>query len=157
MLFRSNLALLLPLFLLAFFTGSRPKSYIPILLFAAFFILDMGLILMPRVVNVIPPWGGWNWQGKVLEICWPVLLVLLVPAYSAARVGFRLPTERSSWRALPMACLLYLFIGIPAILLMGAHFSPGTADLPMWVYEATMPGLGEESRRHFYSGNAQAL
>ena len=139
-----NLALLVPLFLLAFLTGSRPKSYMPIFLFAALFVLDMGLILMPKTVNVIPSWGGWNWQGKVLQMAWPVLLVLFVPAFAAARSGFKLPEQPSSWRALPIACVLYLLIGIPAILLLGARFSPGAADLPMWVYEATMPGLGEE-------------
>jgi uncharacterized protein len=139
-----NLALLVPLFLLAFLTGSRPKSYTPILLFALLFVLDMGLVLMPRVVNVIPPWGGWNWQGKVLQMAWPVLLVLCVPAFAAARNGFKFPEQRSSWRALPIACVVYLLIGIPALLLLGARFSPGAPDLPMWVYEATMPGLGEE-------------
>lgn len=139
-----NLALLVPLFLLAFLTGSRPKRYLPILLFALLFVFDMGLVLMPKVVQLIPPWGGWNWQGKVLQIAWPVLLVLFVPAFAAARSGFKFPAERRSWRALPVACMVYLFIGIPAILLLGARFSPGTPDLPMWVYEATMPGLGEE-------------
>ena len=139
-----NLALLMPLFLLAFLTGSRPRSYTPIFLFAALFVLDMGLVLMPRVVNVIPSWGGWNWQGKVLQMAWPVLLVLFVPAFAAARDGFRLPVERRSWRVLPIACVAYLFIGIPVLLLLGARFSPGTPDLPMWLYEATMPGLGEE-------------
>ena len=139
-----NLALLVPLFLLAFFTGSRPKSYTPILLFALLFVFDMGLVLMPKSAQLIPTWGGWNWQGKVLQMAWPVLLVLFVPAFAAARNGFKLPEERSRWRALPMACVGYLLIGIPVILLLGAHFSPGTPDLPMWVYEATMPGLGEE-------------
>ncbi len=139
-----NLALLMPLFLLAFLTGSRPRSYTPIFLFAALFVLDMGLVLMPRVVDVIPSWGGWNWQGKVLQMAWPVLLVLFVPAFAAARDGFKLPVERRSWRALPVACVAYLFIGIPVLLLLGARFSPGTPDLPMWLYEATMPGLGEE-------------
>jgi len=139
-----NLALLVPLFLLALLTGSRPKSYTPIFLFASLFVLDMGLVMMPRVVNVIPSWGGWNWQGKVLQIAWPVLLVLFVPAFAAARSGFKLPEQRGSWRALPIACVVYLLIGIPVLLLLGARFNPGAPDLPMWVYEATMPGLGEE-------------
>lgn len=140
-----NLALLAPLFALAFLLSGKGKSAVkPVLLFALLFTLDIACIWSFKWVEFIPAWGKYNWQGKVLEAAWPVLLAFTVPAFAAARIGFTLPAERKSWRALPITMAVYLVIGIPVILLMGAHFSPGSADLPTWVYEATMPGLGEE-------------
>jgi membrane protease YdiL (CAAX protease family) len=74
----------------------------------------------------------------------PVLLALALPAaFPAVRMGLKLPEPKSRWRALPIACVLYALIGIPIMLLMGARFGLNT-DLPRAVYEASMPGLGEE-------------
>lgn len=140
-----NLALLVPLFALAFLLSGKGKSAMkPVLLFAALFILDEACIWSSKLMEVVPAWGHYNWQGKVLEAGWPVLLALTVPAFGAARVGLTLPVERKSWRALPIAMAIYILIGIPLMLLMGAHLSLSNANLPTWVYEATMPGLGEE-------------
>ncbi len=140
-----NLAFLVPLFALAFLLSGRGKSAVkPVLLFALLFTFDMACIWLFKWVDVIPAWGKYNWQGKVLETAWPVLLAVTVPAFAAARIGLTLPKERKSWLTLPLACGAYLVIGIPLLFFLGAHFSPGSADLPTWVYEATMPGLGEE-------------
>lgn len=140
-----NLAFLVPLFALAFLLGDKRKSAVkPVLLFAALFVLDMACIWSFKWVDFIPAWGKYNWQGKVLEAAWPVLLAFTVPMFAAKRIGLTLPEAPRSWRTLPIACGVYLLIGVPLLLLMGAHFSPGSADLSTWVYEATMPGLGEE-------------
>ncbi|HEY3645623.1 MAG TPA: CPBP family intramembrane glutamic endopeptidase [Gammaproteobacteria bacterium] len=139
-----DLALLLPFFLAAYVTAKPRPSPRPALLFAAFVLMDVALIYSHRVLPLIPSWGGWNWQGKFLEAAVPVLLALLLPAaFPAVRMGLKLPEQRSRWRALPIACVLYALIGIPVMLLMGAHLGINT-DTPRAVFEATMPGLGEE-------------
>lgn len=140
-----DLAFVLPLVVLAFIMSSKGKVALkPVLLFAAFVLLDNACIWLMKVVEFIPAWGHWNWQGKVLEAGFPVLLALAVPAaFEAKRMGLRLPESKRSWCETGVTCVLYLVIGVPLILLMGAHFGL-TADAPTYAYEATMPGLGEE-------------
>ena len=91
-----NLGLLLPLLALAFLTTRRGKSAaMPVLLFAVLFALDMALIMSFKLFHLIPDWGHWNWQGKVLEAAWPILLVLLVPvAFPPKEVGLTLPEPK---------------------------------------------------------------
>lgn len=138
-----NLALLLPFFALAYAT-TRPRPALnPLLWFGALFVIDMGLVFSFKLGMFVPAWGGFNWQGKLLETAWPVLLALTLPAFSAARVGLTLPADLRHWRTFGIACIGYALIGVPVMLAMGAHFSP-SAPLPAWVYEGTMPGLGEE-------------
>src|SRR5579859_3493450 len=118
-----NLAFLVPLFALAFLLGGKGKSAVkPVLLFAALFVLDMACIWSFKLAEFIPAWGKYNWQGKVLETAWPVLLAFTVPTFAAARIGLTLPAERRGWRMLLIAAALYLALGVPVMLLMGAHF-----------------------------------
>lgn len=141
-----NLALLLPLFALAFLSSRKGKSAVkPVLLFAVLFVLDIALVFSFKLVSFIPSWGDLNWQGKVLEIAWPLLLAALVPMFSAARIGLKLPTVPHSWRAWLIACGAYLVICVPVMFLLGAHFDPAAGtNLPTFLYEASMPGLAEE-------------
>jgi hypothetical protein len=140
-----SLGLLLPVVVLAFVVSGKGKAALkPVLLFAGFALLDNAVIWLMKLVKVVPDWGGWNWQGKVLEAGLPVLLALALPAaFAAKRMGLRLPESKRSWRETALTCVLYLVIGVPLILLTGAHFGL-TADAPTYAYEATMPGLGEE-------------
>lgn len=140
-----SLGLLLPIVALAFIVSGKGKAALKqVLLFAGFIVVDNACIWLMKVVKVVPDWGGWNWQGKVLEAAVPVLLALALPAaFGVKRMGLRLPESKRSWRETGIACVLYLVIGVPLILLMGAHFGM-TADAPTYAYEATMPGLGEE-------------
>jgi len=140
-----SLALVLPFVVLAYITSRKGKAALnAVLLFAAFVLLDNACIWLMKVVEFIPDWGHWNWQGKVLEVAFPVLLALALPAaFGAKRMGLRLPENRRSWRETAITCVLYLVVGVPLILLMGNHFGL-TADAPTYAYEATMPGLGEE-------------
>src|SRR5579862_9803274 len=116
-----NLGLLLPFFAAAWLSSRSKPPAKTILLFALFFLLDMALIWSFRVVHFIPAWGHYNWQGKVLETAWPVLLALFVKGYSPARIGLTLPESRQSWRILVVVCVLFAIVGIPVGLLMGAH------------------------------------
>ena len=140
-----SLALTLPFLILAFVvSGKRKTALKPVLLFAGFVLLDNAVIWFMKVAELIPAWGHWNWQGKVLEAGIPVLLAVMLPAaFGAKRMGLGLPDSRRNWRDTAITCLLYLVIGVPLILLMGAHFGL-TTDAPTYAYEATMPGLGEE-------------
>ncbi|HEY1772148.1 MAG TPA: CPBP family intramembrane glutamic endopeptidase [Gammaproteobacteria bacterium] len=140
-----NLGLLLPLIAVAFLaSGKRGSAVRPVLLFAGLFVLDEACIWSFKLMQFIPAWGGYNWQGKVLEISWPVLLAIFVPAFSARRIGFTLPEQRRSWRDLLLVCVLYAVVGVGLILVLlkGTHF--GVGKPATYAYEATMPGLGEE-------------
>ena len=140
-----NLGLLVPLFILAFLTTWRGKAAAkPVLLSAVLFTLDMALIYSFKLFILIPDWGKWNWQGKVLEASWPLLLAWLVPAaFPPQEMGLKPPELKPGARTLFLTCVLYVLIGIPVMLLMGAHFGID-GNLPTFAYEATMPGLGEE-------------
>ena len=140
-----NLALLSPFFAAAFLTTRRGKdALMPVLLFAALFAMDMGLVMSFKLIPLIPAWGHWNWQGKLLEAAWPLLLAWKAPAaFPPKEIGLTLPEPKRSARTLLITCALYALIGIPVILLLGARFGI-SGDVPAFAYEATMPGLGEE-------------
>ncbi|MDE2234980.1 MAG: CPBP family intramembrane metalloprotease [Gammaproteobacteria bacterium] len=137
------LACLIPLFALAFLTSPKPARLTPLFLFAVFLTLDIGLIFLFKVITVIPGWGGWNWQGKLLELSWPLLLLAFVPGFTASATGLSFKTIQGSWRVMTIVCVLYAIVNTPLQLLLGAHFSLHV-KLPEFLYEATMPGLGEE-------------
>lgn len=137
------LACLIPLFVLAFLTSPKPARLTPLLLFAVFLTMDIGLIFLFKVITVIPDWGGWNWQGKLLELSWPLLLVAFVPGFTAAATGLTFKALQGSWRVLAITCVLYAIVNTPFQHLLGAHFSLHV-KLPTLIYEATLPGIGEE-------------
>lgn len=139
------LALLLPLFALAFITTRKRKLAVrPVLWFVILFVFSIACVFSYQLVEFIPAWGKWNWQGKVLGAVWPVALALLVPrAFAAKRVGFTLPAHARHWRTLWIVCVLYACAFIVVMLLSGAHFGM-YGNLPSLVYEATLPGLAEE-------------
>ncbi|HET7921417.1 MAG TPA: hypothetical protein VFM15_01530 [Gammaproteobacteria bacterium] len=141
-----SLAILVPFFVAGFLTtvGATKRTPKPLPLFVALFVLELLLTWSFKLVLFIPSWGGWNWQGKILEIAWPLLLVALVPTISAESIGLKLPAEFRRWRELLIVCLLYAAIFIPFMLYMmhgQLHF--GTT-LPTYVFQLTLPGLGEE-------------
>lgn len=141
-----NLALVSPLLVLAFVQSRKGKSALkPLLWFVGLMLLDFASIWLMKLVKVVPAWGGWNWQGKVLEAGWPVLLAFALPAvFGAKRMGLTLPEGKRHWRTVAIACALYAVIGIPLLLLIAGVHLGVHADLPTFAYEATMPGLGEE-------------
>lgn len=140
-----NLAFLLPFIALAFLTSGKGRSAVkPVLLFAALFVLDMACIWLFKWVEFIPGWGHYNWQGKVLEAGWPVLLALTVPMFSAGRTGLAFRIRAGSWRAFFVLCGVYVIVMVPFLLYQAGWHPKFAADLPSYAYEATMPGLGEE-------------
>ena len=138
-----NLALVLPFLVLAFAQSRKGKSALrPVLWFVALVVLDIASVWLFKWVNFIS-WDKWNWQGKLFEVAWPVLLAFAFPAiFGAKRMGLTLPESKRHWRTTGIVCMLYAVISIPVILLMGSHLT--SVGAPTLVYEATMPGLGEE-------------
>src|SRR5579884_1844704 len=79
------IASLLPLVLLAF-RGAKPMAANRLAVAAAVIYLDLACVMAPRAA-----WFrgfSWNWQGKILEVLW-VLLLASVPGSSLARFGIR--------------------------------------------------------------------
>jgi uncharacterized protein len=141
-----NLGLLIPFLMLAFLSSpaARKSAIKPVLLFTVLFTFDIAVIFLFKLVRFISDWGHMNWQGKLLELGWPLLLVALVPAFSASAVGLRLPENSRSWRTLLITCVLYAVIAMP-LMLYFAKWDPDLAKkLPVYAYEGIMPGLGEE-------------
>ena len=137
------LLLLAPLVLLGLLMSGRPRRLLPLLLFAALLTLDVAVLELSRVLHLVPGWGGWNWQGKLLESSWPLILVALVPMLTAANTGLTFETARGSWSVMLIVCLVYVALNLPLQFAMGAHLSLHV-KLPTLLFQASMPGLGEE-------------
>lgn len=140
-----NLALVAPLVAAGLIGKPVSRTILkPLGLFALFFVLDVGMMYSFMLVKAIPFWGGWPWQYKVLDVVWPVLLLLLVPAFTARRIGLQLSVRPRSLRALAACSALYLVIAVP-LTLWSEHWHPGfDAKLPEYLFEAILPGLAEE-------------
>jgi len=79
------IALLLPLVLVAF-RSAKPQAARPMALVGALIYVDLACAMAPRMA-----WFrglSWNWQGKILEVLW-VLVLAALPGYSSARLGIR--------------------------------------------------------------------
>ncbi len=137
------LALLAPLFVLAILTSQRSRRLLPLALFAALLTLDIALVYSLKVVVFVPQWGGWNWQGKLLELSWPLVLTAFVPMFRANATGLTFETARGSWVSMAILCVIYVALNTPLRYSLGAHFS-SHVKLPALLYQATMPGLAEE-------------
>ena len=123
--------------------SARPRRLLPLLLFAALLTLDVAVLELSRVLHLVPGWGGWNWQGKLLESTWPLILVALLPMLTAANTGLTFETARGSWTVMLIVCLVYVALNLPLQLALGAHFSLHV-KMPTLLFQASMPGLGEE-------------
>jgi uncharacterized protein len=137
------LALLCPLFVLAWLTSQRSERSRALLIFAALLTLDIALVYSFKAAPLVPHWGGLNWQGKLLELSWPLVLVTLVPRFTAETTGLTFATSRMSWVITAMLCVIYFVLNIALQSGLGARFSPHV-KLPALLYQATMPGLAEE-------------
>lgn len=112
-----------------------------VLLYTAF-LFDTVLLLLPKshyFSNL-----HWNWQGKLLEFTWPLVVVYILKWLTPNEVGLRLP--KSGW------CFLY--VSIIALIYNVAIFSVSifTGSMPKLsdvnhegiLFQLIMPGLAEE-------------
>jgi len=91
----------------------------------------------------------WNWEGKILETLWPLLVVYLLKWMSPEEVGYRLPQFNSGWL---WGGILGLFIAIIAFFIDIVIGSVNDQNLSLkkpiietLAFQLTMPGLAEES------------
>jgi membrane protease YdiL (CAAX protease family) len=138
-----HLLLLVPLFAIALLTSRRPRWRLPLLLFAAFLTLDVALLSLYALIRFVPAWGGWNWQGKLLEACWPLALVAFAPMFSAGNTGLTFETSPGSWTVMSVLCAIYALLNAPLQLGLGAHLSWHVKPATL-LFEATLPGMAEE-------------
>lgn len=140
-----NLALVLPFIVLGLLSRPVTRDVVRALgLFLAFFVLDVAAMFSFMVLEWVPFWGGWPWQYKLLDAAWPVLLIILIPTFTATRIGLQLSSRPGSWRVLGICCALYVLIAVPLTLWSAQWRLEFSARLPEYLFEAALPGLAEE-------------
>ncbi len=103
------------------------------------------LLFIQTAVTYLPPINGfghlhWNWQGCLLSVLWPLLLVRLVPAVSLPSIGVTSRLRRG-WLK-PSIIALLIAVSVPAVFFALGSRVKLTAE--GWIYLSTMPGLAEE-------------
>jgi|SRR5579871_522242 membrane protease YdiL (CAAX protease family) len=130
------IAVLLPLVLLAY-RSAKPPAARRLIVVAGLIYLDLACSLAPGAA-----WFGslsWNWQGKILEVLW-VLLLAALPGYCLARLGIRARLAPRS--VLPILCVMLAAVALPLVFWFQGMRMP--ADRETLLFEFTMPGLAEE-------------
>jgi membrane protease YdiL (CAAX protease family) len=130
-----DLALLAPL-LVAALASAPAACYRRLAAVAGLFALECFCLMAPR-----GPWldgTQWNWQGKFLEVLWPLAYVALTKS-DPARFGIRVRLNPGSGAALWRTAAGVLVFAAAVGLFPG----PRPARETVW-FEPTMPGLGEE-------------
>src|SRR5579883_3357111 len=103
------IASLLPLVLLAF-RGAKPPAANRLAVVAGVIYLELACVMAPQTA-----WFrglSWNWQGKILEVLW-VLLLAALPGYSLARLGIR--GRLSPGSAGPILCVVLGAVALPMV------------------------------------------
>lgn len=117
---------------------SRVRRWGLLLLVGFLVVVDEALLLLPRVDGFQQL--RWNWQGKLLETTWPLLLAALVPGISLASLGVT-SRLRPGWLK-PTILALALALALPAVyFLLGAREA---LNREAWAFQLTMPGIAEE-------------
>ena len=103
------------------------------------------LLFTQTAVTFLPPINGfkhlhWNWQGCLLSVLWPLLLVRLAPGISLASIGVSSRLRRG-WLK-PSIVALFIAMAVPAAFFaLGSRVKLTTEG---WIYLSIMPGLAEE-------------
>ncbi len=130
------IASLLPLVLLAF-RGAKPPAANRLAVVGGVIYLELACVMAPQTA-----WFrglSWNWQGKILEVLW-VLLLAALPGYSLARLGIR--GRLSPGSAGPILCVVLGAVALPMVFwFQGMRMPPDRETL---LFELTMPGIAEE-------------
>lgn len=137
------LAMLAPLVALGMVTTPM-RRIAPVLLVATLFTLDFALDMTPRFVALPGVWANWNWQGKLLEMAWPLALIAVVPTFSFSRFGLQFSAALGAWRWTAILSAVYLGLFISYLLWANDLKWHSAADPATPVFQFTMPGLAEE-------------
>lgn len=137
----ANSIFLLPLLGIAFFRKSSVyvKCFVVLLLL---FALDTFLVFLPKLSLLEPL--NWNWQGKILEALWPILLFSFYRRFTLKELGLSVAglDRKTLLIALGAANLAWL----PNIyaLATGDRVPEEYLNTESILYQLTMPGLAEE-------------
>jgi uncharacterized protein len=105
----------------------------------------LGLLMLDNVIVRVPRVGpftslSWNWQGKLLEVAWVLVLVAATQRLSLRDIGVTAPL-RPGWRG-PALVIGGATLALPVVFtLLGAR---DTLTVEGWCFQATMPGIAEE-------------
>lgn len=127
------LFVLVPILLIACFRkSSQPLKVIPVLF----------LILLVDNVSVYSGMyfsiSSLNWQGKIQEILWPLLVVYVFKWQGEKEVGYCIPEKKIDWL---WGVILGLFIAAVGLL----HESQsGEKSSERFIFQLLIPGMAEE-------------
>lgn len=117
---------------------SRVRAWPPLVAVLGLLALDNLVLRLPR----LGPFASlqWNWQGKLLEVAWVIVLVAVTRRLSLRDIGVTAPLC-PGWRG-PTLVVGGATLALPlAFMLLGAR---DTLTREGWLFEATMPGIAEE-------------
>ncbi len=130
---------LIPLVLWVAWTMSKAAAVdLKQLMFVAVLVfVDLACVMAPRfsVFSRL----DWNWQGKLLEIAW-VLVLTVFPGYSLARLGIKGHWVPGTLPWLGTAAVIAVFVGLLPWM-RGMQLLPDRETL---LFELTMPSVAEE-------------
>jgi CAAX protease family protein len=117
---------------------SRVRAWPPLVAVLGLLALDNLVLRLPRA----GPFASlqWNWQGKLLEVAWVLVVVAVTRGLSLRDIGVTAPL-RPGWGG-PLLVVGGVTLLLPlAFTLLGARDS---LTVEGWWFQATMPGIAEE-------------
>jgi membrane protease YdiL (CAAX protease family) len=131
------LAIVLPFGLIAIWRVPSANRKL-IIMVAVLLFVESAFLRAPRMLFFAGLY--WNWQGKILEILWPFLFILVYHRFSFSEIGMTLKLNSGSLRPIVLMALLSL---LPTVI--GIAFGNRLpANIETLLFQMTMPGIGEE-------------
>lgn len=117
--------------------GNRTKAFTTIGAVAVVILLDEIALHVPRlgVFHRLQ----WNWQGKILEVC---LSILVIVVFSMATDEAAVTRPRPHWLRPTLLSATAIFL-LPIAFFLAAH-AREALTLEGWGFQLTLPGLAEE-------------
>ena len=109
-----------------------------IMLIPFLFFIDRILAYLPNLPFM--PHSGLFWQGKLLQIIWPILFIVIYRQLSFSDIGMTTKINPGSFRPILLMTLLVLLPTIIGI----AHGYRHPANIEWLLFMMIMPGLSEE-------------
>ena len=128
----------------------NPKIFTLIAILYSLFLFDIVILSLPRLSFLHT--YKWNWQGKILEFIWPLIMVYGLKWLQPAEVGLTLPKNK---RWLIYAVLIGIgYDGLMFALSPYLDTLPQHSNIETILFQLTLPGLAEEL---FYRGTLWAV
>lgn len=139
-------ALMVPLALVAVLESRSRSGAVPALLLTA------GFLALTFVATGLPRLGPftdleWNWQGKLLDLVWVGIVLVLLARWARTRAGVRWRIEPGSLRPFLVVTGLFAaaWFGLTLLGLWGAGGAPAAGlSVERLLFDTTVPNLTEE-------------